>query len=559
MVVLTETLSAFFKQFAEEGDREIIKMLEEEPLDYRGYLLMGVLLEGENTDQAYLTYENADYLCRRAKREKGMPQEEFDTATAFLHEKLEALRNKDDFHVNPPSFIILSWNTLDLTRKCLESIRTTCNMDRCEVVIVDNNSNDGSKEWLRQQKDIVFVDNDYNAGFPGGCNLGFHAASTDHDMLLLNSDTELTENALYTLRMALYSDRRNGMAGGYSNVNYLNRIPKKVPAIPDESRYYQYGKMVNLPRKNHVENVSVLFAFYVIVRRDVFDRVGEWDELFNPGNYDDHDYSYRVLKAGYRNVLCWNSFIIHRAHRTFKKNALPHSKIMSVNFEKFREKWEFAPDYYSDAHLDMISMIEHSENNQFRALFVGCGCGEAVNRITFEFPQSEARGIEKRRDIADMGAVMGNVICGDPETMELPCEEDGYNYIFLANTLEQAENPELVLEKVKKCLAPGGKIICNIPNALNAENVRAMLMGNFQYGVVGVRNRLNRHFFTYSDMVRLFDKAGYRVEYVLNLVFREMRTQNWKDFFDRLEGIEGTIDKNRMDAHHYVFRLSVKE
>lgn len=545
----------------------LLEKCREAPCHYRAYMELGELYEEENADQAYLTYEHARYLCMRQNREEGMPEEEYTRAMSFLGRKLSLLRQDARYHVHPASFIILSFNTLDLTKKCLESIRKTCDMDACEIVIVDNNSHDGSKEWLREQKDIVFVDNDYNAGFPGGCNLGFAAASPSNDMLLLNSDTEMTENALYTLRMGLYSDRRNGLAGGFSNANYVNEFPEYGRKLPLEKDYYDYGRQVNIPGRDAVMVRTLVFAFYILIRRDVFNKVGEWDELYNPGNYDDHDYCYRVLQAGYRNVLCWNSFIIHRAHRSFKRNAVPHMTVMQINCEKFIRKWGFHPDVYADAHRDMLSMIKHGKEEAFSLLFIGCGCGDVLLRLKEQYPASRGLGLEKNPVIARMGSAMAPVREGnieemtvlpaeeDPRGREEPGEEKLFDYVMLADTLETCADPEKVLEKAGRCLKPGGAVVCSVRNLLNARIIRDLLKGSFMDGLQGS----DVNFFTPGDMRRLFADAGFVIEYILNIHLREITTDCDRALFDSLCAVEGVTERKNFDTYRLVFRLRRKE
>ena len=74
------------------------------------------------------------------------------------------------------SIVILSWNTLDFTRECIESIRRFTKEGTYEIIVVDNASEDGSREWLREQTDVRLVENTKNEGFPKGCNQGMALA-----------------------------------------------------------------------------------------------------------------------------------------------------------------------------------------------------------------------------------------------------------------------------------------------------------------------------------------------------------------------------------------------
>ncbi len=530
---------------------EIREHLKENICDYRQYIKLGEWYEAVNIDQAYLTYEQARYFLKREES-----PEEQKAVLPELERKISALKQDARFHVHPASIIVVSFNTLDLTKKCLECIRATCDMEAVEPVFVDNDSHDGSREWLREQKDIVFVESDHNAGFPGGCNLGFRAANPQNDMLLLNSDTEVLENAVYLLRMGLYADRKIGMAGGFSNVNYARELPETLPKIPGPDGWYDYAKKVNIPGERMVCGKVVLHAFFVIVRRDVFNRVGDWDELYNPGYYDDDDYSYRVLKAGYRNAVCWNSFIIHRSSQTFKKNAFDQRGLLRINYGKFLDKWGFSPLYYSDNHGDLLSLITHGHEEPFKALFVGCGCGAPLCSGAYNYPNSQFVGIERDSEIAAMGEVLADVTAGDVETMELPYQAGEFDYIFIVNTLEQAADPEKVLLRLREYLAPEGKFICSILNALNAEVVHGLLCGGFSLREIGVRHVKNINFFTENDMRKLFLKAGVWSEFILSINLKELNSNNWEEMFSGICAMENTAERRRFDAQHYVFRLS---
>lgn len=167
---------------------ELLKLIQEDPMGYEGYLAYAKYLETINLKQAYLTYENALYFC------------DDETMKKTIQSKLDEIAYRNG-KVEPASIVILSYNNRPLTQQCIESIRETTPEFAREIVIVDNNSQDDSVDYLRQQKDIVLIENDYNAGFPGGFNIGIEAAKPENDIFLLNNDTIMCFNTLYTLRM----------------------------------------------------------------------------------------------------------------------------------------------------------------------------------------------------------------------------------------------------------------------------------------------------------------------------------------------------------------------
>lgn len=93
------------------------------------------------------------------------------------------------------SIIIVNYNTKDLTNQCIESIRTNTVGLSYEIILVDNGSVDGSKEFFECSNEIVYIYSDCNLGFGKANNQGFTKASGKY-IFLLNSDTILMNNAI---------------------------------------------------------------------------------------------------------------------------------------------------------------------------------------------------------------------------------------------------------------------------------------------------------------------------------------------------------------------------
>ena len=299
---------------------ELLKLIQEDPVGYEGYLAYAKYLETINLKQAYLTYENALYFC------------DDETMKKTIQSKLDEIAYRNG-KVEPASIVILCYNNRPLTQQCIESIRETTPEFAREIVIVDNNSQDDSVDYLRQQKDIVLIENDYNAGFPGGCNIGIEAAKPENDIFLLNNDTIMCFNTLYTLRMGLYEKDNYGSAGCVTNNCANNQSVFKSESL-DELK--EFGRNNNIPNKRS-EIKLMLIGFALIVKRKVLEKVGYLDERFNPGNFEDDDLSLRILMNNYQNVLVYNSFLIHLGSVSF--NNADYFNLLHKNFDKLIDKY----------------------------------------------------------------------------------------------------------------------------------------------------------------------------------------------------------------------------
>jgi len=129
------------------------------------YFTMGNIYEiKKDYDRAYLCYEKA--LFHNIKKEN---------ETIILN-AIENIKTNYKINVKNYSIVILTYNQLEYTKVCINSIRNYNDNDNYEIIIVDNNSTDGTVEWIKKQEGIKYILNEENKGFPAGCNQGIKIA-----------------------------------------------------------------------------------------------------------------------------------------------------------------------------------------------------------------------------------------------------------------------------------------------------------------------------------------------------------------------------------------------
>ena len=265
------------------------------------------------------------------------------------------------------SIIILNYNTCWITAQCIKSIRAYTN--DYEIIVVDNGSVDGSVEWFKSQSDIRLICNKENLGFPKGCNQGMEIAKGS-EILLLNSDTVVTSRWLDQMRHALYSNDYIGavscVTSSCSNGQKLSNLPYDVNTLEGLQEFADEYNHLN-PKKWLLRTMLVGFCF--LFKSFLYNKIGGLDERFSPGNYEDDDYSIRILKAGYKLLLCQDTFIHHYGRVSFilsssqeelKKRAKIFNDLLNRNRLMFYKKWDLPVEVWKSMRIgDLISLLKN--------------------------------------------------------------------------------------------------------------------------------------------------------------------------------------------------------
>src|SRR3982750_115463 len=112
------------------------------------------------------------------------------------------------------TIVILTWNGLSYTKRCLETLHSETNFEGYEVIVVDNGSTDGSVEYLKSLPWIRFIQNSNNKGFAKANNQALELCDDSSDVVLLNNDTEILQRDwLANLQETAYTSPAIGIVG----------------------------------------------------------------------------------------------------------------------------------------------------------------------------------------------------------------------------------------------------------------------------------------------------------------------------------------------------------
>jgi GT2 family glycosyltransferase/ubiquinone/menaquinone biosynthesis C-methylase UbiE len=453
------------------------------------------------------------------------------------------------------SIIILTYNNLNYNRICLDSIRKYTSAQTYEIIVVDNNSTDGTREWLKEQTDIKLILNDENVGFPKGCNLGIEASEKDNDLLFLNNDTKVTPRWLDNLKICLYSDDKIGATSSVTN-SCSNYQVINVP-YNDVEHIIEFADSNNISTPEKWEQKTRLVAFCMLIKRDVINKIGIFDERFTPGNFEDDDLCMRITEAGYKLMVCNDSFIHHFGSTSFKKDYAKFNSVLKINAQRFEEKWGFNSNSQSLLKFHIIDRINEPRDKELNILEFDCGLSATLLRLKYMYPNAKLYGIETNENIARICGKIIEVMTEDFEENYImnfkESKVDFFDYIILGNKLQFSKDPWKLLKEIKKFLKPGGYIIATIPNAMHYSVIKGLLCGHFIYNKNSILNRSYNKFFTLSDIHKIFEECGYINPYVFH--YYTQITEEDDKFLNQICSIVGENLKGHFISYEYVAKF----
>ncbi|HKQ73821.1 MAG TPA: glycosyltransferase [Blastocatellia bacterium] len=263
------------------------------------------------------------------------------------------------------SVIIVTYNNESLTRLCLESLFRNIDYPNYEVIVVDNSSSDGTQSYLvklsAHHENLKLILNDTNLGFAKANNQGIRQSSGDY-IVLLNNDTVTPRGWLSRLLKHL-DDPQVGMVGPVTN--FVGNEAKLQVSYRDWGEMEEFAQYQTWDNDGQIADIHMLAMFCVAMRRDVFNKVGELDEQFGVGMFEDDDYSIRVKQKGYRVICAADVFVHHFGQAAFGKliRTGHYDRIFDENRGKFERKWNIKWAPHKNAELE-FNARSNSGNRQ---------------------------------------------------------------------------------------------------------------------------------------------------------------------------------------------------
>lgn len=263
------------------------------------------------------------------------------------------------------SVVIVNYNVEYFLEQCINSARKALTKTSGEIIVVDNNSIDGSVDMVKSKfQDVKLIENKENTGFSRANNQAMRMANGEY-VLLLNPDTVVEEDT-FVKCIEFMDDHQEAGGLGVKMIDGTGKfLPESKRGLPTPwVAFYKIFGLSTIFRKSkkfgryhlsylnmdQTHEVEILSGAYMLMRKEALDKVGLLDEDFFMYG-EDIDLSYRIIKGGYKNYYYPETSIIHYKGESTKKSSVNYV------FVFYRAMIIFANKHFSEKNANWFSFL----------------------------------------------------------------------------------------------------------------------------------------------------------------------------------------------------------
>lgn len=257
-----------------------------------------------------------------------------------------------------------------------------------------------------------------------------------------------------------------------------------------------------------------------------------------------------------QNIL--NDNFTYMVNNAYQYLITPYNDYYSDNYynnvddENIKNKWNttylnITPNYNL---VDYIIEADHLKS--LNILEVGCNTGSTLLEIKNIYPNSNLFGIEINASTAKIASHIANVKTADIEDSIDLWDGILFDYIIFGDVLEHLHNPSKIINNCRKILKNHGKIISSIPNLMHYSAMYLLINGDFPYSDTGILDRTHIHFFTYNEIIKLYNENNFKVIKYKPIFSGIKLDDKLNAFIDNLVSISTHKNRQLYEAYQYV-------
>ena len=222
------------------------------------------------------------------------------------------------------SIIIVTWNTAEITKKCVDTINRY--ITNQEIIIVDNGSTDNTVKILSNIKNVKIIENHANLGFAKANNIGLKKATSEY-IIFMNSDIELLDSNILNMVNFLKTSPNIGIIGP----QFLNPdMTPQASVFPPQTAVNAFREfwlnqknsyLKYIPKNKNPVKVAFISGGCLAVKKDFFESIGKWNEKYF-FYFEDMDLCRKVNQIG-KDVFFYPLCQVIHQHGASGKNLAP--------------------------------------------------------------------------------------------------------------------------------------------------------------------------------------------------------------------------------------------
>lgn len=301
--------------------------------------------------------------------------------------------------------VIITHNSLENLQMCYKSLCMFNSLENISIIVADNASNDGTKEWAEKNELIDYINvGKAMLGYGKILNIVLEVGNIKGNVLFLTSHYIFTPNCIDKLNQTLAGEGV-GIAAPVSNGFYITQKPMQEINVFKEAIYLAENQT-----GLHLEEKLQIYPEAIMIKSECFNQVGLFSDEFMQIEQTIIDYTLKTICNDYTIQCCYNAILFDVGDSTEELQS--YSKLNGAEFDQDKLEKKWGMKYFNGNCNNRIrDAIKSDENEEISILEVGCDCGANLLGIKQKFPNGHLYGIdinEKAVEIANH--LIGNVI-----------------------------------------------------------------------------------------------------------------------------------------------------
>jgi SAM-dependent methyltransferase len=220
----------------------------------------------------------------------------------------------------------------------------------------------------------------------------------------------------------------------------------------------------------------------------------------------------------------------------------------------FKRKWDYKPENQNPRY-DLLQFIGPDDiRANLKILDVGCNFGKTLKALKELYPSASLYGIEIEPKMIKASSKYGKIYSYDIEN-KIGFKDKFFDIIILGDILEHLRFPHIALNNLKEKLKDNGFVLASIPNVAHFTVIINLLNGRFFYGTNDIVSMDHIRFFTFYEILQMFEMCGFTKLAVNKNEF----TYKGTEFEDKIAGLkELGFFTEHMDVYQFLIKAYKK-